>query len=450
MFHTRKNAQNELEFVSIEDLVPPDHLLRKIDQYIDFSFILEKVRPYYSEDNGRPSLDPLVLFKMMFIGYFYGVRSERQLEKEIQMNIAYRWFLGLRLQDPVPHHSTISWNRRKRFNDTDIFQEIFDEIVLQAMNHKMVGGRVLFTDSTHLKANANKHKFTRETVEVETKEYVQELNKAIEEDRNENGKKFLKEREEVTETREVRQSTTDPDSGFMSRDQKQEMFCYLDHRTTDMKFNIITDAFVTPGNVHDSVPYLQRLDRQIERFKLEVEAVALDSGYLTNPICKGLSDRNVFGVIAHRRYHPTKGLFPKWKFTYDPEANSYLCPNGQILPYRTTTREGYREYKSDPKQCVDCPLLEECTRSKSHQKVVTRHIWEDHKEKVRLNRLSKSGKELYKYRKEKIERSFADSKQLHGLRYCRLRGIRNASEQVLLTAACQNMKKIATHLAKLS
>ncbi|WP_142130504.1 IS1182 family transposase [Bacillus sp. SLBN-3] len=450
MFHTRKNAQNELEFVSIEDLVPQDHLLRKIDQYIDFSFILEKVRPFYSEDNGRPSLDPLVLFKMMFIGYFYGVRSERQLEKEIQMNIAYRWFLGLRLQDPVPHHSTISWNRRKRFNDSDIFQEIFDEIVLQAMNHKMVGGRVLFTDSTHLKANANKHKFTRETVEVETKEYVQELNRAIEEDRNENGKKFLKDREEVTETREVRQSTTDPDSGFMSRDQKQEMFCYLDHRTTDMKFNIITDAFVTPGNVHDSVPYLQRLDRQIQRFKLEVEAVALDSGYLTNPICKGLSDRNVFGVIAHRRYHPTKGLFPKWKFTYDPEANSYLCPNGQILPYRTTTREGYREYKSDPKQCVDCPLLEECTRSKSHQKVITRHIWEDHKEKVRLNRLSKSGKELYKYRKEKIERSFADSKQLHGLRYCRLRGIRNASEQVLLTAACQNMKKIATHLAKLS
>ncbi|MGG3916601.1 IS1182 family transposase [Rossellomorea vietnamensis] len=449
MFHTRKEAQNELEFVSIEDLVPHDHLLRKIDKYIDFSFILGRVRPYYSEDNGRPSLDPLVLFKMMFIGYFYGVRSERQLEKEIQMNIAYRWFLGLRLQDPVPHHSTISWNRRKRFNKTDIFQEIFDEIVLQAMNHKMVGGRVLFTDSTHLKANANKNKFTKKTVEVETREYVDDLDKAIEEDRKENGKKPLKVREEVTETKEVRKSTTDPDSGFMSRDQKQEMFCYLDHRTTDMKFNIITDAFVTPGNVHDSVPYLQRLDRQIERFKLNVEAVALDSGYLTNPICKGLSDRELFGVIAHRRYHPTKGLFPKWKFTYNSEENYYLCPNGQVLPYRTTTREGYREYKSDPKVCTDCPLLQECTRSKNHQKVVTRHVWEEYKDKVRLNRLSKSGKMLYKYRKEKIERSFADSKQLHGLRYCRLRGIHNASEQVLLTAACQNMKKIATHLAKL-
>ena len=105
-----------------------------------------------------------------------------------------------------------------------------------------------------------------------------------------------------------------------------------------MKYNIITDAYVTPGNVHDSVPYLSRLDRQIERFNLKVEAAALDSGYLTNPICKGLSDRNIFGVIAHRRYHPTKGLFPKWKFTYDIENDQYICPDSQKLPYRTTTR----------------------------------------------------------------------------------------------------------------
>ncbi|MDN4527737.1 transposase, partial [Fictibacillus fluitans] len=179
-----------------------------------------------------------------------------------------------------------------------------------------------------------------------------------------------------------------------------------------------------------------------------VEAVALDSGYLTTPICKGLYDRTIFGVIAHRRYHPTKGLMPKWKFTYDKERKVYVCPNDQELAYRTTTREGYQEYKSDPKVCAECPLLKECTRSKNKTKVVTRHVWEDYKEKVRDNRLSSSGKALYKFRKEKVERSFADSKELHGLRYCRLRGLQNASEQVLLTAACQNMKKIATHLAK--
>ncbi|MCB5237130.1 MULTISPECIES: IS1182 family transposase [Niallia] len=449
MLHTRSHTQNEVEFVLLDELVPANHLLRKIDKHIDFSFILDKVRPYYSEDNGRPSLDPLILFKMMFIGYLYGIRSERQLEREIQVNLAYRWFLGLKITDPVPHHSTISWNRCNRFKDTTVFQDIFDEIVLLAMNHKMVGGRVLFTDSTHLKANANKHKFTRETVKVETREYVEELDKAIEEDRTAHGKKPLKKKEAVEETKEIRVSTTDPDCGFMSRDNKQEMFCYLDHRTTDMKFNIITDAFVTPGNVHDSVPYLDRLDRQIDRFQFQVEAVALDSGYLTNPICKGIEERNIFGVIAHRRYSPVKGLFPKWKFTYDKEADCYTCPNGEILPYRTTTREGYREYKSNPKRCKDCPLLSQCTRSKNHTKVVTRHVWEENKEKIRLNRLSKSGKALYKFRKEKVERSFADSKELHGLRYCRLRGKQKAAEQVLMTATCQNIKKIAMHLSRM-
>jgi len=449
MFKPKRETQNEVEFVMIEELVPQDHLLRKVEKYIDFSFINEKVRPLYSENNGRPS-DPTMLFKMMFIGYFYGIRSERQLEREIQTNIAYRWFLGLKLTDPVPDHSTISWNRRTRFKDTNIFQEIFDEIAFQAIQHKMVGGRVLFTDSTHLKANANKHKFTRVDVEVETREYIEELNKAIEEDRINHGKKPLKEKEEVNETKQIRKSTTDPDCGFMSRDNKQEMFCYLDHRTTDMKFNIITDAYVTPGNVHDSVPYLSRIDRQINGFGFNVEAVGLDSGYLTNAICKGINDRKIFGVIAHRRFHPTKGLFPKWKFDYVRERDVYICPNKEELVYRTTTREGYREYKSNPKKCATCPLLKGCTKSKNTQKVVTRHVWEDHKDQVRLNRLSQSGKILYKFRKEKVERSFADSKELHGLRYCRLRGIQNASEQVLLTAACQNMKKIATHLARLA
>lgn len=150
VFKPKRETQNEVEFVMIEELVPQDHLLRKVDKYIDFSFINEKVRPLYSENNGRPS-DPTMLFKMMFIGYFYGIRSERQLEREIQTNIAYRWFLGLKLTDPVPDHSTISWNRRTRFKDTNIFQEIFDEIVFQAIQHKMIGGRVLFTDSTHLR-----------------------------------------------------------------------------------------------------------------------------------------------------------------------------------------------------------------------------------------------------------------------------------------------------------
>lgn len=177
------------EIVQIEDLVPADHLLRKIDRYIDFSFIYDKVKAYYTVDVGRPAIDPVLLFKMIFIGYLYGIRSERQLEKEVQTNIAYRWFLGLGLTAKVPDHSTISLNRHKRFKGTTIFQEIFDEIVLQAMQHRMVGGRVLFSDSTHLKANANKKKFTRVMTPPSTQLYLEELNQAVEQDREEHGKK---------------------------------------------------------------------------------------------------------------------------------------------------------------------------------------------------------------------------------------------------------------------
>jgi transposase len=189
MLRSNRNKQQSYELVSLEELVPADHLLRKIDKYINFSFIEEKVRPLYCQDNGRPAIDPVVLFKMVFLGYFYGIRSERQLEREIQTNVAYRWFLGLGLTDRVPDHTTISWNRRTRFKDTTIFQDIFDEIVLQAIQHRMVGGRVLVSDSTHVKANANKHKFTRQQVLQNTKAYIGELNAAVEADRKEQGKK---------------------------------------------------------------------------------------------------------------------------------------------------------------------------------------------------------------------------------------------------------------------
>lgn len=190
MLRSNREKQQAYEFVSIEELVPQDHLLRKVDKYIDFSFIDEKVRPLYCADNGRPAIDPVVLFKMIFLGYFYGIRSERQLEREIQTNLAYRWFLGLGLTDKVPDHTTISWNRRTRFKDTNIFQDIFDEIVLQAIEHRMVGGRVLVSDSTHVKANANKHQYTKQQVLQNTRDYMDELNGAVEADRKAHGKKL--------------------------------------------------------------------------------------------------------------------------------------------------------------------------------------------------------------------------------------------------------------------
>jgi len=432
-----------MEFVCIEELVPKDHLLRKIERVIDFEFIREKVKDLYCADNGRPAVDPVVLFKMLFLGYLFGVRSERQLVREIQVNVAYRWFIGFGLTDKIPDASTFSQNRRRRFTESTIYQEIFDEIVLQAMRKKWINGRVLYTDSTHLKASANKHKFKKKHAEASARSYLEALESAIDHDRKGHDKKPLKSKQDEPKTKEIKQSTTDPDSGYMVREGKPKGFFYLDHRTTCGQHNLITDTHVTPASIHDSIPYLDRLDRQRQRFDFETKAVGLDAGYMSVPLCKGLEDREIYGVIGYRRPNHITGRLPKRAYTYDVAKDVYRCPGGQELSYRTTNREGYREYRSQPKFCRICPYLGRCTSHAQHIKTVTRHVWEDSREKIDAYRLTARGKAIYKRRKETIERSFADAKQLHGHRYVRMRGLLRAQEQCLLSAACQNMKKMA-------
>jgi transposase len=186
------HIQSKLEAVIIDDLISEDHVLKKIDKYIDFKFIYDLVEDKYCLDNGRPSIDPVVLFKMIFIGYLFGIRSERRLVDEIHHNIAYRWFLGFGLSDKIPDSSTISQNRKRRFNGTDIYQKIFDNILEQAISLKLVPGKIMYVDSTHIKANANIGKFTNEQVEVPIQSYVDELEESINESREEHGQKPLK------------------------------------------------------------------------------------------------------------------------------------------------------------------------------------------------------------------------------------------------------------------
>jgi transposase len=443
MLKPTSGTPTELEFVSIDDLVPPDHLVRKLITAVDFSFIREKVAGLYCADNGRPAIDPVILFKMLILGYLFDIRSERQLARDIQVNVAYRWFLGLTLQGKVPDASTLSQNRRRRFQESTIYQEIFDEIVLLAIRKGLVDGKVVYTDSTHLKANANKHKFKKEVVQKSTRSYLDDLDVAIDEDRLEHGKPARKPAAHELEVKETKISLTDPESGYMVRDGKPKGFFYLDHRSVDGKHNIITDSYATPASVHDSIPYLSRLDRQRERFNLPIEAVGLDAGYDTAAICKGLEDRKIFGVIARWRPPHRKGFFYKRDFTYYRKPDHYVCPAGQVLTYSTTNRLGYREYKSNPELCQHCPLIDLCTQSANHVKVLTRHVWERSKERIDKHRLMERGREIYQQRKQTVERSFADAKELHGHRYAKRRGLANMREQSLLCAACQNLKKIA-------
>ena len=436
--------QTELEIVTIDNLVPQDHLLRKIEAVIDFSFIHERVSGLYCPDNGRPPLDPTLMFKALFLGYLFGIRSERQLIREIEVNVAYRWFLRLKLTDPVFDASTLSQNRRRRFNDTSVAQDIFDAIVEQAIGHGLVDGTVLYTDSTHLKANANKGRYDQEMIAKSRSDYWDALDQAIDEDRASHGKRPLRAKERAPVVKETKVSRTDPDSGYMVRDGKPKGFFYLDHRTVDGKHAIITDSYTTPANLHDSIVYLSRLDRQRKRFDLDVQAVGLDAGYSTAGIAKGLEDRGILGVTGYRPPPSKPGMIRRSAFIYEPQEDVYRCPEGQALTYATTERGGNRLYRSDPQQCQKCRLLSSCTSAANHQRVINRHVWQDARDRVDAHRLTPWGKVVYKRRKETVERSFADAKQLHGHRYARFRGIVRVTWQCLLAAAAQNMKKIAT------
>jgi transposase len=441
--------QTALEIVTLEELVPADHLLRKIDAVIDFSFIHELTASLYCSDNGRPALDPTLMFKALFLGYLFGVRSERQLVREIQVNVAYRWFLRLRLTDAVFDASTLSQNRRRRYGDTSVAQEIFDRIVEQAIGHGLVDGTVLYTDSTHLKANANKNKYDKAVVAKSCSDYWEALDAAITQERRERGLKPLKPKERRAVEAETKLSRSDPESGYMVRDGKPKGFFYLDHRTVDGRLGIITDTFATPANVHDSIVYLGRLDRQRERFGFSVAAVGLDAGYATAGIAQGLEERGILGVTGYRNPTPPKpGMMRKSRFHWEPDQDSYRCPEGQLLPYATTDRHGYRHYKSDPAICRQCPLLASCTSAAKPQRVITRHVWQDARDRCEGHRLTPWGKAVYKRRKETVERSFADAKQLHGHRYARFRGRIRVACQCLLAAAAQNIKKIALALTR--
>lgn len=163
MLKKDNGSQQKMFFGTIEDLMPKEHFLRDLDKLVDFNFVYEKVESLYS-NTGRPSVDPVVLVKMLLIGYLYGIDSERKLEQEICVNIAYRWFLGLELGDNVPDHSTISQLRRHKFSGTTVFQDIFDEVVKKCMDAGLVSGKLLLTDSTHIKASARNDR--QEIIEV--------------------------------------------------------------------------------------------------------------------------------------------------------------------------------------------------------------------------------------------------------------------------------------------
>lgn len=450
MLHkNHENKTEQIQMVSLEQLVPINHILRKISKTISFNFIYELVEDKYCLDNGRPSIDPVVLMKLVFLQYLFGIKSMRQTIREVEVNMAYRWFLGLDFYDSVPHFTTFSQNYRRRFKDTNLFQEIFDNILMQAYEQGFVDTQLQFVDSTHVKAHANRYKNKKVKIGSKAKSYQQKLDKEIQEDRKENNKKDLKPpKGGLPEEKEVTQSTTDPESGLFHKGEHKEVFAYSIQTSCDKNGWILAfDSY--PGNLHDSTTFFSFYESKIKKYKSE--KIVMDAGYKNPAIAKTLLDDNtlpVFPYTAPKRPKKSKDDYNKNDFVYDEYYNCYLCPENQVLKYSTTDREGYRHYKSDPKICSRCANLKRCTRNEMKQRTITRHIWQDYLDVSEEYRYTYQGKGEYKLRKETIERQFGSAKEYHGFRYTNMRWLMKMQMKAALTFTCLNMKKLAIMMDK--
>ena len=439
MLERPENKRNQMQVVDLEMLVPEDHLLRKIDKLLNFDRIYDFVEHLYCADNGRPAVDPVVLFKIVFIQHLFGIRSLRQTVQEVDMNIAYRWFLGFDLTTKIPHFATVSYAFATRF-PSETFEQVFQWILEEAVMRGCVDPSTVFIDATHIKANANRRKYTRELAKKTAKIYDEQLWEEINKERVAEGKKPLKPKkkdEEVTVTK----SKTDPESGMFHKGEHQRDFAYTAHVACDRR-NFILNSVVTPGNVHDSTVFDSVYDPLVERFP-QIETIAVDAAYKTPWICKKIIDDGRNPSMPYKRPMSKKGFYRPYEYVYDEYYNCVICPHNQVLPYSTTNRNGYREFRSNPEICVTCPGLSKCTESKNHQKVVTKHIWYDYVELAEDFRHSKAGRESYAKRSETIERVFADAKEKHGMRYTLHKGLVRVSNWAKLKFAAMNLKKLA-------
>lgn len=460
-----KDADKKREQMMVfcmDDMVPADHQLRLIDKAIDWNFIYELVEDKYSADNGRPSMDPVMLMKIPVIQYLYGIRSMRQTIKEIEVNVAYRWFLGLDMLDPVPHFSTFGKNYTRRFKGTDLFEQIFARILEECMKYDLVDSSVIFVDSTHVKARANSKKMRKRVAEEQALWFAQELAEEINKDREAHGKKPLKEKKDDDKDPPIggdssggshkepgdagtqKCSTTDPESGWFRKGEHKHVFAYAIEAACD-RHGWVLGYSVHPGNEHDSRTFKELYDKIVS---YDPEMIVMDAGYRTPAIAHQLLEDGIEPLFPYKRPQTKEGFFKKYEYAYDEYYDCYICPANEILSYRTTNREGYREYKSDGSKCRSCPYLPQCTESKEHVKTVTRHIWEEYLEKCEDIRHTLGNKEIYEQRKETIERIFGTAKEYHGFRYTQYTGKARMDMKAGLTFACLNLKKLARILAE--
>ncbi|MGA8308316.1 MAG: IS1182 family transposase [Candidatus Acidiferrales bacterium] len=438
MMGQHSRSESLFYYFRIEDQVPENHLLRLIDRHISFNFVREKLKDSYS-DTGRPSIDPELLLRILLIGYLYGVTSERKLVEELQMHLAWRWFTGLSFDQEIPHHSTFSKNRHGRFHESDLFQQLFEEIVDRCQEAGLVEGEHLSVDGSFIAANASRSsRIPREQlaeaaqVKLTIREYLTELEQQnpIEEPTHQ----------------QALVSTTDPDSTYATKGSRAAELGYFNNYLIDNQSGVIVGVQATAARLsQESVAAREMITRSAERRGRFPQSVAADTTYGNGELLAWLEQRGITPYIRVKESPaPKTNLYGIEKFIYDPETNSYQCPAGKRLTYLgVNPRNRNHIYRATWKRCRDCPQKAQCTRG--HYRQIAIHVHEAARQRAR-ERTTVPAFAVAQRQRRKVEALFAELKNQIGLRRVRLRRMKHVREQFFLAATAQNLKRLARFL----
>jgi transposase len=463
--------------VSLEDLVPTNHFYRHLEAKLDLSFVREWSRELYAA-RGRPSIDPVIFFKLQLVMFFEGIRSERKLIETASLNLAHRWYLGYALDEALPDHSSLTRIRQRL--GVDIFQRFFELVVDLCQEAGLVWGRELYFDATKVEANAGipsliprfYYEAKTHVADLFTDEFaVEEANPEPTDDdlaagivwlpfeRNTDGVlagddppwRLLEERRldphrpakrGYRRTSDFRVSPTDPDASPMW-DWGAIRLGYHDHYVVDGgKRRIILAALVTPADVMENQAMRDLLWRVCFRRKIWPHQVTGDAKYGTTENIVAIEDAGIRAYVPLTDFAHRTDFYGQDDFVFDPERDEYRCPQGHPLRrYSTKRTEGVVAYRGEAAVCNACPVKTKCTTS-DHGRKVQRSFYIDYLEKVRGYHETEAYKKAIRKRQVWVEPMFAEAKEWHGLRRLRLRGLLNANIQGLLIAAGQNLKRL--------
>jgi len=481
--------------VSLEELVSHDHFYRHLERTLDLSFVREFVQKTYA-GSGRPSIDPVVFFKLQLIMFFEGIRSERQLMRHAADRLSLLWYLGYDLGEPLPDHSSLS-KIRQRYG-LPVFRYFFETIVEQCQQAKLVWGQDLYVDSTQVHANADLDSLTPRFA-IEAREAIQEhltalfaqeptplekpeassseaslpeslpegsicaeptpLPVALTEEQHEElavenaarhdwiaqeGRQQREVRGSYERTADFRISTTDPDATPMRLKGGGTHLGYHTHYVVDGgKRRIILAVLVTPGEVMDNHPMLDLLWHTYFRWRLRPKQVTGDSLYGTGENLKAIEEAHIRAYIpvAERGQH-NMGYFGSAQFTYDASQDLYRCPQGHLLrPTFRLERIQEVQYRADAVVCNVCPIKAQCTESPGGRRV-HRSFFADYVERVKGYQQTLAYQKAMNKRKVWVEPLFGEGKQWHGMARFRLRRLSRVNCEALVIATGQNLKRL--------